>query len=51
VSDEIHEGWMYYKLDDTDLDIAIRDPRFQAYRLFNAEANGCDKLGEMHLIG
>ena len=51
VGEELHEGWMYYRLDDTDLDIKIRDPRFRAYRLFNAESNGCDMLGEMHLIG
>ena len=51
IGEELHEGMNYYKMDDTDLDIAIRDPKYRYYRLFNAEINGCDKIGEIMLIG
>merc|ERR1719253_1401095 len=51
VGEELHEGWMYYKLGNTDLDIDIREPKYRSYRLFNTQANGCDKLGEIHIIG
>jgi len=51
VGEELHEGWMYYKLSNTDLDIDIREPKYQSYRLFNTQSYGCDKLGEIHIIG
>ena len=42
VGEELHEGWNYYDLDK---------PDFASYRLFNAENNGCNSIGELKLFG
>lgn len=42
VNQEIHEGWNYYEL---------ASPSYNSYRLFNANNNGCNKIGELNLIG
>ena len=46
LQDEMHEGWNYYDMKDID---AI--PKYSAYRLFNANARGCDDIGEIRFIG
>lgn len=49
---EIHEGWNYYKLQDDDVfgsDYEL--PKYRYYRLYNAQDDGCDKIGEVNFIG
>ena len=50
VGHEIHEGWNYYKLEE---ELAASDypPQYREYRLFNAENDGCDMIGEVTFIG
>ena len=54
VGEELHEGRNYYKfqemLDDGTL-LTSELPAYRYYRLFNAENNGCDKIGEINFIG
>ena len=42
VGEELHEGWNYYDL---------ASPSYNAYRLFNANNNGCNKIGHIKFIG
>ena len=50
VGAEIHEGWNYY-----DLKAIYGDnyqlPEYRYYRLFNAQSNGCNKIGEVTFMG
>jgi hypothetical protein len=49
VDDELHEGWNYYKLEDL---LGVNNlPKFRYYRLFNAQSNGCDAIGEITFVG
>jgi hypothetical protein len=50
VGDELHEGWNYYDFKDMFGDNYVF-PKFRYYRLFNAQNNGCDKIGEVKFIG
>jgi len=50
VSSEIHEGWNYYKLNEH-MEASAYPPKYRYYRLFNAENNGCDYIGEINFIG
>ena len=46
VSEEVHEGWNYYDLSD------LAANEFQYFRLrSDADAHGCDDIGEIHYIG
>ena len=42
VGAEIHEGWNSYD---------VSKPKYTSYRIFNAENNGCNGLGELKLYG
>ena len=45
VSEEAHEGWNYYSVEDL-------APKYQYYRLrSNATSTGCDSIGEIHFFG
>lgn len=44
---DIHEGWNYFDLTDSN---GI-NPKYQAYRLYNAQNGGCDKIGEIEVFG
>jgi hypothetical protein len=44
---DIHEGWNYFDLTDSN---GI-NPKYQAYRLYNAQNGGCDKIGEIEVYG
>ena len=45
VSEEVHEGWNYYSVEDL-------DPKYQYYRLRSDSASyGCDAIGEIHYFG
>lgn len=50
VGSEIHEGWNYYKLNEH-MSASAYPPKYRYYRLFNAENNGCDYIGEINFIG
>ena len=47
VSDEIHEGWNYYDLDDP----VTGTPKYNAYRVYSDTNGGCNDIGEIKLIG
>ena len=52
VGEEIHEGWNYYKImDEDDVDAYSIADRYTYFRLYNAEADGCDNIGEVDMIG
>lgn len=52
VGEEIHEGWNYYKImDEDDVDAYSVADRYTYFRLYNAEADGCDNIGEVDMIG
>ena len=52
IGEELHEGWNYYKLEELLAETTISfPPKFRYYRLFNAETNGCDGIGEINFIG
>ena len=52
VGEEIHEGWNYYKLTDFDGMSGIdTEPRYQWFRLYSAETDGCDYIGQVDFLG
>ena len=42
IDSSLHEGWNYFDLSKE---------TYNSYRLFNAQANGCDSIGELKLFG
>ena len=52
VGEELHEGRNYYKFQEMVDAMTISElPAYRYYRLFNAENNGCDNIGELTFIG